>query len=176
VTAEYPVDHPEFNDGTAEHQMQSLIDLITAVRNIRNEANAPLSSPIDMLIQTDNSTLKEIFESNRDYIDRFCHTKELQIGSDIQAPKLSMSAVITDATVFVPLAELVDLKDEQARVQKDVDKFESEVARSERKLANKRFVENAPDAVVDEEKKKQADYQSKLDAAKERLQQISSEM
>ncbi len=141
VTAEYPVDHPEFNDGTAEHQMQSLINLITAVRNIRNEANAPLSSPIDMLIQTDNSTLKEIFESNRDYIDRFCHTKELQIGSDIQAPKLSMSAVITDATVFVPLAELVDLKDEQARVQKDVDKFESEVARSEKKLANKRFVE-----------------------------------
>jgi valyl-tRNA synthetase len=176
VTAEYPVDHPEFNDGTAEHQMQSLIDLITAVRNIRNEANAPLSSPIDMLIQTDNSTLKEIFESNRDYIDRFCHTKELQIGSDIQAPKLSMSAVITDATVFVPLAELVDLKDEQARVQKDVDKFESEVARSEKKLANKCFVENAPDAVVDEEKKKQADYQSKLYAAKERLQQISSEM
>ncbi len=47
---------------------------------------APLSSPIDMLIQTDNQTLKSIFESNRDYIDRFCHTQELQIGKDIEAP------------------------------------------------------------------------------------------
>ncbi len=176
VTAAYPVDHKEFDDPTSEHQMQSLIDLITAVRNIRNEANAPLSSPIDMLIQTDNDTLKDIFESNREYIDRFCHTQELKIGKDIEAPKLSMSAVITDATIYVPLAELVDLKDEQARVQKDVDKFESEVARSDKKLANKRFVDNAPEAVVEEEKTKQADYQSKLDAAKERLQQISSEM
>ncbi len=176
VTAAYPVDHKELDDPTSEHQMKSLIDLIKAVRNIRNEANAPLSSPIDMLIQTDNATLKGIFESNREYIDRFCHTQKLEIGKDIEAPKLSMSAVITDATVFVPLAELVDLKDELARVQKDVDKFESEVARSDKKLANKRFVDNAPDAVVEEEKEKQADYQSKLEAAKERLSQISSEM
>lgn len=176
VTAAYPVDHKELNDPESEQQMKSLIDLITAVRNIRNEANAPLSSPIDMLIQTDNATLKGIFESNREYIDRFCHTQKLEIGANIEAPKLSMSAVITDATIFVPLAELVDLKDEQARVQKDVDKFEAEVARSDKKLANKRFAENAPEAVVEEEKTKQADYQSKLDAAKERLEQISSEM
>ncbi|KRK89187.1 valine--tRNA ligase [Lentilactobacillus sunkii] len=176
VTAAYPVDHKELNDPESEQQMKSLIDLITAVRNIRNEANAPLSSPIDMLIQTDNATLKGIFESNREYIDRFCHTQKLEIGANIEAPKLSMSAVITDATIFVPLAELVDLKDEQARVQKDVDKFEAEVARSDKKLANKRFVDNAPEAVVEEEKTKQADYQSKLDAAKERLEQISSEM
>ncbi|EHL95619.1 hypothetical protein HMPREF9103_02816 [Lentilactobacillus parafarraginis F0439] len=156
--------------------MQSLIDLIKAVRNIRNEANAPLSSPIDMLVQTDNDTLKSIFETNRDYIDRFCHTQELTIDRKVTAPKLSMSAVITDATIYVPLAELVDLNEEKARVQKDVDKFTAEVARSTKKLANTRFVENAPDAVVNEEKQKQADYQSKLDAAKDRLTQIINEL
>ncbi|GHP12598.1 valine--tRNA ligase [Lentilactobacillus fungorum] len=176
VTASYPEDHPAFNDEKSEHEMQSLIDLIKAVRNIRSEANAPLSSPIDMLIQTDDPNLKTIFETNRDYIDRFCHCKALKIDRTIEAPKLSMSAVITDATVFVPLAELVDLNEEKARVQKDVDKFESEVARSDKKLANKKFVENAPEAVVNEEKQKQADYQSKLNAAKDRLQQITNEL
>ncbi|MFD1126329.1 valine--tRNA ligase [Lentilactobacillus raoultii] len=176
VTATYPVANESLANPTAEHEMQSLIDLIKAVRNIRNEANAPLSSPIDMLVQTENATLKQIFETNRDYIDRFCHTQELTIDSQIDAPKLSMSAVITDATIYVPLAELVDLHEERDRVKKDVDKFTSEVARATKKLANTRFVENAPEAVVDEERQKQSDYQSKLDAAKERLQQINSEL
>ncbi|WP_040471927.1 valine--tRNA ligase [Lentilactobacillus kisonensis] len=176
VTASYPEEHAELADSRSEHEMQSLIDLIKAVRNIRNEANAPLSSPIDMLIQTDNQTLQEVFEANRDYIDRFCHCKELKIGSDINAPKLSMSAVITDATVFVPLAELVDLNEEKARVQKDVDTFEAEVARSDKKLANQKFVDNAPATVVEAEKQKKADHQSKLDAAKDRLQQITNEL
>ncbi len=176
VTADYPVTHRDFEDPASENEMQSLIDLIKAVRNIRNEANAPLSSPIDMLVQTENKTLKTIFETNRDYIDRFCHTKELTISADVEAPKLSMSAVITDATIFVPLAELVDLNEEKVRVQKEVDKFSSEVTRSTKKLANTRFVDNAPEAVVSEERDKQADYQSKLAAAKERLAQITSEL
>lgn len=176
VTAEYPITHDDFTDLKSENEMQSLIDLIKAVRNIRSEANAPLSSPIDMLVQTDNPTLKSVFEDNRDYIDRFCHTKELTISEKVDVPKLSMSAVITDATIYVPLAELVDLNEEKARVQKDVDKFESEVARSDKKLANQKFVANAPDTVVNEERTKQADYQSKLDAAKDRLQQIANEL
>ncbi|WP_283678599.1 valine--tRNA ligase [Lentilactobacillus sp. Marseille-Q4993] len=176
VNAEYPTTNEAFDNPKAENSMKSLIDLIKAVRNIRSEANAPLSSPINMMIDTSNDELKAIFESNRSYIDRFTHAQELTIESNITAPKLSMSAVITDATIYVPLAELVDLNEEKSRIEKEVSKFESEVTRSEKKLSNKKFVDNAPDDVVAKEKEKQADYETKLAAAKERLSEIESQL
>ncbi len=176
VTASYPEANDKLNDPASEKKMESVIELIKAVRNIRSEANAPLSSPINLLVQTDSDELKQIFKENRNYIDRFTHADKFEIGSDVQAPELSMSAVITDATIYVPLAALVDLNEEQARMQKEVKKFESEVARSTKKLGNQRFVENAPDKVVDEEKEKKADYESKLEAAKDRLKQIQGQL
>lgn len=176
VTAAYPVDHPEFTNPTAESDMTSLIDLIKAVRNIRAEANAPMSTPIDLQIKTSDAKLQAVFEANKDYIDRFVHPKALEIGADLVAPKLAMTSVITDAEVSVPLAELVDLNDEAARLEKEVAKFTAEVQRAEKKLGNERFVANAPEAVVAGEREKQADNQKKLEATQQRLAEIKRQL
>ncbi len=176
VTAKYPEVNDEFNNPKAEANMASLIDLIKAVRNIRSEANAPLSSAVDILIKTDNVDLKAIFEENKEYIDRFLHAKNLEIGNDLDIPNLSMSAVITDATVFIPLEELISLDEEVSRLEKEIKKFESEVERTNKKLSNEKFVSNAPESVVNEEKEKQADYQNKLKAAQERLVEIKNQL
>lgn len=86
-----------------------------------------------------------------------------------------MSAIITDAEVYVPLAELVDLNEEAARLEKEVKKFESEVDRAKKKLANERFVANAPDDVVDAERQKQTENESKLQATQDRLAAIKAQ-
>ncbi|WP_461240362.1 valine--tRNA ligase [Paucilactobacillus sp. N302-9] len=174
VNAAYPVTHDEFNNQEAADQMNSLIELIKAVRNIRNEAGAPLSKPVDILIKTDDTKLKDVFESNTEYIERFCHSSELNIGPDIQAPKLAMSGILTGAEVYIPMAELVDLKEEQARLEKEVAKLAQEVQRSEKKLGNERFVANAPDAVVDEERAKKEQWEQKLEAANQRLASLKN--
>ena len=176
VTAAYPVDHPEFDNAAAEGYMTSLIDLIKAVRNIRAEANAPMSTPIDLQIKTGDAKLQAVFENNRDYIDRFVHPKQLEIGADLVAPKLSMTAVITSAEISVPLAELVDLKEEAARLDKEVAKYTSEVDRATKKLGNERFVANAPEDVVNAEREKQADNQKKLAATQDRLAEIKAQL
>ncbi|UQS85172.1 valine--tRNA ligase [Apilactobacillus apisilvae] len=175
MVAPYPVENKEFNDDQAEKNMSALIELIKVVRNIRAKANAPMSSSIDLLVKTDNAELKNIFETNRHYIDRFCHPKKFNVGSDIEAPKLSMTGIITDAEISIPLAELVDLDEEITRIQKDIDNYTFEVQRAEKKLANKRFVDNAPEQVVNAEKEKQTDNESKLEAAKQRLEDIKSQ-
>lgn len=154
VVAKYPETHAEFANDQAEAQMANLIELIKAVRNIRAEANAPMSSEIDVLIKTDNKDLQHVFETNRNYIDRFVHPKALTIGADITAPKLAMTGIISDAEVYVPLAELVDLDEEAARLEKEIKKFESEVDRAKKKLSNERFVANAPADVVESERQK----------------------
>ncbi|MCL0312364.1 valine--tRNA ligase [Apilactobacillus sp. TMW 2.2459] len=175
VVAPYPVSNEKFDDETAEKEMSNLIDLIKVVRNIRAKANAPMSSSVDILIKTENEELKSMFENNQHYIDRFCHPKELQIGSDIETPKLAMTGIITDAEINIPLAELVDLNEEIAKIQKDIDNYTFEVQRAEKKLSNEKFVNNAPEQVVNAEKEKQLDNQSKLNAAKQRLADIKAQ-
>ncbi len=176
VTAAYPVAHTEFDNPTAESEMTSLIDLIKAVRNIRAEANAPMSTPIDLQIKTSDAHLQSVFENNRDYIDRFVHPKDFAIGADLVAPKLAMTSVITDAEVSVPLAELVDLNDEAKRLDKEVAKYTAEVDRATKKLGNERFVANAPEDVVAAERDKQADNEKKLAATKQRLAEIKAQL
>ncbi|KID41575.1 valine--tRNA ligase [Fructilactobacillus fructivorans] len=172
VVAYYPVNHDEFNDSQAESDMNHLIDVIKAVRNIRSEVNAPLSSPVDILVKTDDPELKKVLKDNSDYIDRFGHPNKLEIGADINIPKLAMTSVITDAEISIPLDELIDLNDEKTRLQKEVQKFEAEVQRAQKKLANKKFVENAPEAVVNEQKEKQQDNENKLKAVQIRLKDV----
>ena len=154
--------------------MKRLIELITAVRNIRNEANAPMSKPVDLLIKTDDQAAADMLLANADYIKRFCHPADLQIATDTQAPKLAMSGIVTGAEVYIPMAELVDLKEAQARMEKEIAKLEKEVQRSEKKLGNEKFVNNAPEAVVAEERAKAVEWKQKLEAAQARLASLQN--
>lgn len=176
VTAAYPQEHAEFENKEAEKGMDNLIELIKAVRNIRADAHAPLSSPIDIQIKTTMPETQSIFESNQDYIERFCHPESLQISADIKAPTLAMTAVISGAEVYIPLAGLIDLNQEVERLQKEIDKLENEVSRGEKKLSNQGFVNNAPSQVVDEEKEKLIGYKEKLSATQSRLAEVKKEM
>lgn len=176
VTAAYPVEHPEFDNPEAEKQMDNLIELIKAVRNSRASVNAPMSSAIDILIRTTSEDTKSVFDANVEYINRFCHPKKLEISADVEAPALSMTSVITGAEVYLPLADLIDLNEEHARLEKEASKLEKEVERGEKKLSNERFVANAPAEVVNSEKEKLAGYRSKLEATKLRIEQLEKEM
>ncbi len=169
VVAAYPVSHDQLNDAQSEAAFKTLQDLIIAVRNIRSEANAPMSTEIDLLIKTDDAAIKAIFESNADYINRFAHPKSLTISADIEAPALAMSQVISGAEIYVPLAELIDINEEINRLAGEAKKFAGEVKRAQGKLGNEKFVQGAPEAVVQAEQAKLADWQTKLAATHERL-------
>lgn len=172
MVASYPVAHPEFENHVAEQNMEFLIEIIKAVRNIRMEVNAPMSSAIDIMIQLDNSKDKHILLDNRDYVENFLHPKSLVVDTNVVAPKLAKSAVIAGAQIFVPLAELVDLSEEIAKMDKEIDHLQEEVKRCKAKLANKGFVDHAPEAVIEKEKAKQADYESQLAGAVQRLKEL----
>lgn len=172
MVASYPVAHPEFENYVAEQDMEFLIEIIKAVRNIRMEVNAPMSSAIDIMIQLDNSKDKHILLDNRDYVENFLHPKSLVVDTNVVAPKLAKSAVIAGAQIFVPLAELVDLSEEIAKMDKEIDHLQEEVKRCKAKLANKGFVAHAPEAVIEKEKAKQADYESQLAGAVQRLKEL----
>ena len=169
VIASYPVVDEAFLDQEAKETMTMLIDLIRAVRNIRAEVNTPLSKAISLLIRPTNGTVKAQLAANAKYIERFCNPSEFVIDVAVDAPEDAMSAVITGAELFLPLKGLINLDEEIARLEKEEQKLMQEVERVQKKLANERFVANAPEAVVAKEKEKEADYLEKYEAVKERL-------
>lgn len=176
VVADYPVVHPELSDEAATKGMDVLMELIRSVRNSRSEVNTPLSKKIELLIKTNDQTIEQFLKDNTSYIERFCNPEILTISSNIEAPETAMASVITGAEIYLPLAGLINLEEEITRLEKELDKWSKEVKRVEGKLANKRFVENAPDAVVEAEKAKQVDYLEKQVAVTERIKVLKDQL
>ncbi|GMC01679.1 valine--tRNA ligase [Enterococcus thailandicus] len=172
VVANYPVVRPEFDDETASKGMEVLKELIRAVRNIRSEVNTPLSKPITLLIKTTDPKIDQFLVENTNYIERFCNPEELVISSEITAPDLAMSAVLTGAEIFLPLAGLINIEEEIKRLEKELAKWTGEVKRVQGKLGNERFVSNAPDDVVEAERAKEKDYLEKQAAVKDRIESL----
>lgn len=172
MVAKYPETHKEFENKAADNQMAFLIEVIKAVRNIRMEVNAPMSSPIDIMIQIDDDKNKAVLDNNAEYVENFLHPKALSVAADIEAPKLAKTAVIPGAQIFVPLTELVNVDEELAKMEKEEKRLEAEVERAEKKLSNQGFVAHAPEAVINKEKEKKADYESQLAGVRERMKEL----
>ncbi len=172
MVAKYPEPHAEFENEPARRDMAFLIEIIKAVRNIRMEVNAPLSSSIDIMIQLEDAKNERILTDNEDYVKNFLHPKELTISTQIAAPKLAKTAVISGAQIFVPLADLVNIEDEIKRMTKEEKDLQAEVERSTKKLSNQGFVAHAPEAVINKEKAKKADYKNQLQSVQERIQEL----
>ena len=172
MVAKYPTPHSEFVNDQARRNMAFLIEIIKAVRNIRMEVNAPLSSPIDIMIQLEDSNNERILTENEEYVKNFLHPKNLTIATDVTAPKLAKTAVIAGAQIFVPLADLVNIDDEIKRMTKEEKDLQAEVERSTKKLNNQGFVAHAPEAVINKEKAKKADYENQLQNVQERIQEL----
>ncbi|AND73155.1 MULTISPECIES: valine--tRNA ligase [Enterococcus] len=172
VVADYPVVHPEFNDETASKGMEVLKELIRSVRNIRSEVNTPLSKPITLMIKINDPKIGQFLTENTSYIERFCNPEELTISSEIVAPDLAMSAVLTGAEIFLPLAGLINIEEEIKRLEKELAKWTDEVKRVQGKLGNERFVANAPEEVVEAERTKEKDYLDKQAAVTERIRSL----
>ena len=172
VTAEYPTVNPAFENEAAHKGVESLKDLIRAVRNARSEVNVAPSKPITLLVKTSDKELEDFFNSNVNYIKRFTNPEKLEISSDIEAPELGMSSVITGAEIFLPLADLLNVEEELARLDKELAKWQKELDMVARKLGNEKFVANAKPEVVQKERDKQVDYQAKYDATVERIKEM----
>jgi valyl-tRNA synthetase len=145
------------------------METIRAVRNIRSELNVAPSKPVAMFVRVADEDTAALFNQTKHYLTRFCHLQSLTIGQAVDVPKQAMSAVVTNAEVFLPLADLVDIRVELERLEKEVARLQSEVDRVEKKLGNPQFVQKAPADVVEAERAKAVDYKAKLAAVQERI-------
>ncbi|GFH40627.1 valine--tRNA ligase [Pseudolactococcus insecticola] len=174
VVASYPEVREAFTDEAAVRGVEVLKDIIKSVRNIRAEVNTAPSKAVPILIKTENAEIEAFLKENTNYLTRFTNPETLEISANISAPAQAMTAILSNVELYLPLAGLINISDEVARLTKELAKWQKELDMVSRKLSNEKFVANAKAEVVEKEKAKQADYQAKYDTTQARIKELES--
>ena len=160
----------------ATKTLETAMDAIRAIRNIRAEAEAAPSKKLRAVILATDERLETI-KMGESYIKNLANITEVTfITSKEQAPEEAMSAVIDGAEIFIPLEDLVDYNAEYDRLIKEQKRLEGEVKRVEGKLSNQGFVSKAPEKVINEEKEKMVKYKEMLEKVTDRLATIGAKL
>ncbi|MFC2952590.1 valine--tRNA ligase [Marinicaulis aureus] len=147
-----------------------VIDLITKIRSVRQEMNVPAAAKIPLVFIGGSDNDKKRLEENDVTLKRLARLSEISTAD--AAPKGAVQVVHAGAVAALPVADFIDIAAEKARLVKEKDKTEKEVAGIDKKLANKNFVDKAPKEVVEEQHTRRANFVEqleKLDAALARL-------
>lgn len=174
TVAAWPTVHADLHFAEEADNMKLLMDIIRSVRNIRAEVNTPMSKKVPLYISAKDATTVTVLEANKAYLEKFCNPESLTIGENLEAPGQSMTAVVTGAELFLPLVGLINLEEEIARLEKELEKWAKEVKLVNGKLSNEKFVSKAPEALVNAEREKLADYESKHAVVLKRLEELKN--
>lgn len=174
TVAAWPEVNKDLTDAGAAEEMKLLVEIIRAVRNVRAEVNTPMSKQIKLILKAKDENVLNILDKNKGYIERFCNPEQLDMGTDITPPEKAMTAVATGVELFLPLQGLINIDEEIARLEKELEKWTKEVSRVQGKLNNEKFVSKAPQKVVDEEKAKEKDYLEKQATVKARIEELKT--
>ncbi len=151
MLAAYPEVQRELIDEDVEWQMQSVIDLISRVRNIRAEMNIKPGEAMPLMISATDPALRAVFTANQSQIKRLARAGEVSIAEKLDAPRASARAVLAGgAELAVPLEGLIDFEQERQRLQKEQEKLKAESTKVQGQLSNPQFVERAPAEKVSE--------------------------
>jgi valyl-tRNA synthetase len=172
TVSSWPVDQGQFNHPEVEKEMHLVMEVIRSVRNIRAEVNVPLGKKIELLIKPKTEESATYLSRSKSVISRLTNPERFEIAQDLSIPEKAMSAVISGAEIYLPLAGLIDITQEVDRLEKELKKLDGEVERVEKKLANQGFVAKAPAHVIEEEKAKQKDYMEKRDQVRSRIVEL----
>ncbi|NOX81605.1 MAG: valine--tRNA ligase [Alphaproteobacteria bacterium] len=168
ITTAWPNADAALDNAGAAAEMNWVIDVITAIRSVRQEMNVPAGAKIPMVYSGDDETANRM-ERHQGVLSRLARLSEISAGAP---PKGAVQIVHGEAIVALPLGGVIDIDAERARLEKGIAKAMGEITGIDKKLANKNFVERAPKEVVEEQHTRRADFEAeigKLEAALVRL-------
>jgi valyl-tRNA synthetase len=161
-------------DAEAEAGIAWLKQVLQGVRRIRSELNLSPSLELDVEFQGGDDTDRTRFSLFEPLLARLSRAKSfnwVEPGSDTSK---SAFAPIGDLKVLIPLQGLVDVKSELARIEKLMARERADLEKSKAKMGNRRFVDNAPAAVVEQEKERLASHQARVEKFREQIQRLES--
>ena len=154
-------------DMTVEKEFEFLKEIVSAIRNIRGEANVSPAKKIEVIFKTANENEKTILENNAKILDKLANVEKYEFN--IEIPKLVGFKLVETTEIYIPLADLIDKEKEIAKLEKDIEKTQKELDRVLGKLSNEAFVSKAPQAVIDKENAIKEELETKIAKFKESI-------
>ena len=170
VTAPWPLFGPALEDAAARDEMGWVVRLISSVRAARTEMNVPAAAKLRLHVTGASDTTTARIERHHELIERLARVTEVTETSDI--PSGALQIVVDEATFLLPLAGVIDVAAEKARLARERDKIDAEIGKIDKKLANESFVSRAPAEVVEEQRERRGEYaatHARLSEALDRL-------
>ncbi|HCP01138.1 MAG TPA: valine--tRNA ligase, partial [Rhodospirillaceae bacterium] len=170
IHAAWPANDIAPVDPAAKAELDWAVSFITEVRVVRNEVNMPAGAKIPAILRGASDQTKVRLASHSDQIRRLARLDKIVLDADL--PEGAVQIVLGEATLALPLADVIDLAAERNRLLKELGKLEKDIAVINKKLANEKFLANAPENVVSEQHERRRDAgaaKAKIEAALERL-------
>ena len=146
IIAAYPEVSEALSFPQDEADFESIMNAVKAIRSRRAEMNVPPSKRPHLYVETEKT---DVFAKSAVYMANLAYAGEMTVAAEPPADTAGMVTVVTgDAKLYMPMAELVDLEAERARMEKALEKARKDIEGQERKLANENFVSRAPERVV----------------------------
>jgi valyl-tRNA synthetase len=147
-----------------------LVTLISDIRSARSELNVPAAAKLKLLVVGGDATTTARLATHRAAIERLARVEGIEAVA--AAPKAALQIVVGEATYALPVGEVIDLKAEGVRLQKEIKKLADEVGKIDAKLGNAQFMSRAPEEIVEEQRERRTQAEqtrTRLSTALERL-------
>ncbi|MBB3134126.1 valyl-tRNA synthetase [Rhizobium pisi] len=167
--AEWPA--PSYADDGAADEINWLIDLVSGIRSVRAEMNVPPSATAPLVVVKANNLTRERLFRHDAAIKRLARVEAISLADD--APKGAAQIVVAEATICLPLGNLIDLSAEKARLEKAIAKTDGEISRINGKLSNEKFVANANPEVVEAERERLEELEGQIASLRIALSRVS---
>jgi valyl-tRNA synthetase len=165
----------DFSDPAAEAEIGWVVDLVTAIRSVRAEMNIPPAALTPLVLAGASSETRERAPRWSDVVKRMARLSDISFAE--RAPEGAVQILVRGEVVALPLKGVIDLSAERTRLEKEIAKAEADIKRVDAKLSNQKFVANAPEEIVEEEKEKReaaVARKQKIVEAMERLKNVDA--
>ena len=174
MIASWPEYTKDWDFAKEEAEVETIKEAVRAIRGVRTGMNVPPSKKAKVFVVSDKEEVRSVFENGKVFFATLGYASEVVIQADKTGiGEDAVSAVIHEAVIYMPFAELVDLDKEIERLQKEEQRLTKELARVNGMLGNEKFVSKAPAAKIEEEKEKLAKYTDMMKQVQERLGQLT---
>ena len=163
-------DVPAFAEGTV--RMEAVMEIIRAIRNIRGEMDVPPGKQVSAVLDCRSEDAVAIVQAGETYLRSLARLGELSYGVGIARPEQAATQVAGEVEILLPLAGMINLEEEEKRLQKEIAKVEKDVAMFAKKLSNEAFVAKAPPEVLEKDRGKLREAEEKLQILQQSLNRI----
>jgi valyl-tRNA synthetase len=158
----YPASSDFIRDEDAERELQWVMHFILGIRQIRGEMDISPGKALPVLLQNASETDRDLARRHVRLLERVGRVESISALADSENAPVSATALLGDLRLLVPMKGVIDVEAERARLDKQLAKIRAEIQKAKGKLANEKFVNNAPAAVVTTEQERLADFERQL--------------